>query len=451
MAAPHDLPSSLSGEDVDVGVEESRSGTPQSPPFHTCDDAGDAQWYTWNGQKLEPVAAKARQALRVFCGVWNLCGKSAPTDIGPFLPQDIHHHIYSIATCECERSIGQSLVYASKARWEKQVCAHLGEDYKLVGSHTLNAIHLMVLVHRSLWQYVWDVRTACVATGFANVVGNKGGAKVAFRLAQTSFLFAGAHLTAHAEKMEQRTQNLARIIQDSPLRRVRRYTRNRLDDSPVRRRRTGGGGDSPQRIRPCSGPGRLNGNRRKPLDLFLPVSPVATRPSLLSSPLSRKEREIAWAEAPRPEMGILNEFDRVFLMGDLNPRVNTTRADADAFIAARDYNSLLEKDQLLQLLHGGSSLWSSFEEMEIAFAPTYKFDVGTDQYDSSKKQRVPSWTDRVLWKRDALIRGLAYNSVESLKVSDHRPVVCQFEVSVDLDNWMTLPKVQHPTGICVIQ
>jgi len=358
----------------------------------------------------------------------------------------------SIATCECERSIGQSFVYASKARWEKQVSTHLGEDYKLVGSHTLNAIHLMVLVHRSLWQYVWDVRTACVATGFANVVGNKGGAQVAFRLAQTSFLFAGAHLTAHAEKMEQRTQNLARIIQDSPLRRVRRYARSRLDHSPERRRMSRGGGDSPQR-RPCSGPGRLNGPRRKPLELLLPVSPVPTRTtSVQSSPPSRnaKEREFAWMEVPRAKMGVLDEFDRVFLMGDLNPRVNMTRADADASIAVRDYNTLLEKDQLLQLLHGSNSLWSSFEEMKITFAPTYKFDVGTDQYDSSKKQRVPSWTDRVLWKRDDFVRGLAYDSVDLLKVSDHRPVVSQFEVSVDLDNWEG-PATQHSNGMCVVQ
>lgn len=443
MAAPHD---------VDVGVD-SRSGTPQSPQNA---NSGDPRWHTWNGQELEPIEAMPRQTLRVFCGVWNLCGKPAPSDIKPFLPQGIRHHIYAIATCECERSIGQSFVYASKARWEKQVCTYLGEEYKMVGSHTLNAIHLMVLAHRSLWQYIWDVRTACVATGFANVVGNKGGAQVAFRLAQTSFLFAGAHLTAHAEKMEQRTQNLARILQDSPLRRVRRYARNRLDHSPERRRMSRCGGDSPQRIRPCSGPGRLNGNgnRRKALDL-LPVSPVATRTSVLSSPQSvphrnSREREFAWAEVPRPKMGILDEFDRVFLMGDLNPRVNMTRADADASIAARDFNSLLEKDQLLQLLHGSNSLWSSFQEMKITFAPTYKFDAGTDQYDSSKKQRVPSWTDRVLWKRDDFVRGLAYDSVESLKVSDHRPVVSQFEVTVNFENW-SKPQVQPRAGSCAVQ
>jgi len=37
-----------------------------------------------------------------------------------------------------------------------------------------------------------------------------------------------------------------------------------------------------------------------------------------------------------------------------------------------------------------------FNEGDIDFPPTYKFDVGSDVYDTSDKQRVPSWTDRIL-------------------------------------------------------
>ena len=33
-----------------------------------------------------------------------------------------------------------------------------------------------------------------------------------------------------------------------------------------------------------------------------------------------------------------------------------------------------------------------FSEQPITFYPSYKFDPGTDHYDSSEKQRVPSWT-----------------------------------------------------------
>ena len=37
-----------------------------------------------------------------------------------------------------------------------------------------------------------------------------------------------------------------------------------------------------------------------------------------------------------------------------------------------------------------------FIEKEIEFLPTYKFDIGTKIYDTSKKARTPSWTDRIL-------------------------------------------------------
>lgn len=43
-------------------------------------------------------------------------------------------------------------------------------------------------------------------------------------------------------------------------------------------------------------------------------------------------------------------------------------------------------------------IFHGFSEGNITFAPTFKFDVGTNHYDSSSKQRVPSYTDRILFK-----------------------------------------------------
>ena len=44
-------------------------------------------------------------------------------------------------------------------------------------------------------------------------------------------------------------------------------------------------------------------------------------------------------------------------------------------------------------------IFRGFQEGPIRFAPTYKYDLFSDDYDTSEKQRSPAWTDRVLWSR----------------------------------------------------
>lgn len=35
-----------------------------------------------------------------------------------------------------------------------------------------------------------------------------------------------------------------------------------------------------------------------------------------------------------------------------------------------------------------------YQEGPLIFPPTYKYDVGTDNYDSGEKMRIPAWTGR---------------------------------------------------------
>lgn len=85
-------------------------------------------------------------------------------------------------------------------------------------------------------------------------------------------------------------------------------------------------------------------------------------------------------------------------------------------------------------------MFNDFLEGEINFAPTYKYDLFSEDYDTSEKARAPAWTDRVLWRRrmqqaDAANpnwnpgRLLFYNRAE-LKQSDHRPVVAILDIEV---------------------
>lgn len=36
--------------------------------------------------------------------------------------------------------------------------------------------------------------------------------------------------------------------------------------------------------------------------------------------------------------------------------------------------------------------FAGYEEGPLMFPPTYRYDVGTNNYDTSEKMRIPAWT-----------------------------------------------------------
>lgn len=131
---------------------------------------------------------------------------------------------------------------------------------------------------------------------------------------------------------------------------------------------------------------------------------------------------------------VTTRFDEVFWFGDFNFRLSGGRVAVEAFLKQEpevDVLALLQHDQLTQEMKKGS-IFRGFEEAEIHFLPSYKFDIGKDTYDSTSKQRTPSYTDRVLYKsrHKGDICPMKYSSCPGIKTSDHRPVYGLFRVKV---------------------
>ncbi|NXR60987.1 PI5PA phosphatase, partial [Rhadina sibilatrix] len=142
--------------------------------------------------------------------------------------------------------------------------------------------------------------------------------------------------------------------------------------------------------------------------------------------------------------GIL-DHDLVFWFGDLNFRIESLDICFVKYaIDSNVLSQLWEKDQL----NIAKSTWPvlrGFQEGPLNFPPTFKFDVGTNKYDSSAKKRKPAWTDRILWKIKPPSKGsgtgghrpsqgvlsvsqLCYCSHMEYTVSDHKPVAAIFAV-----------------------
>jgi alpha-tubulin suppressor-like RCC1 family protein len=125
------------------------------------------------------------------------------------------------------------------------------------------------------------------------------------------------------------------------------------------------------------------------------------------------------------------DHDRLVWLGDLNFRLGG-RLERDYVIAAVRSNklaTLLASDELLGAKERGR-VFAAWHEQPITFGPTYKFDPGTDTYDTSSKARLPAWCDRVLTYGDGF-EPHGYRRHELLD-SDHRPVTAHYRCRVDV-------------------
>uniref|UniRef100_A0A7N8XEC7 phosphoinositide 5-phosphatase n=1 Tax=Mastacembelus armatus TaxID=205130 RepID=A0A7N8XEC7_9TELE len=176
-----------------------------------------------------------------------------------------------------------------------------------------------------------------------------------------------------------------------------------------------------------------------------------------------KERNDDYSEITRrlsfPMGRLLYSHDYVFWCGDFNYRINLPNEEVKDLIKQQNWDALTAGDQLVDQKNA-NLIFRGFIEGKLDFAPTYKYDLFSDDYDTSEKCRTPAWTDRILWKRrkwnfdkTASTSGaneddpdyswtpgtLKYYGRAELKTSDHRPVVAVIDVDIlEVD-----PKARH--------
>lgn len=121
-------------------------------------------------------------------------------------------------------------------------------------------------------------------------------------------------------------------------------------------------------------------------------------------------------------------------LGDLNYRLEgITSMPARKMIEENRQSKLRDKDQLLQEAEKGE-VFNGYCEGTLSFKPTYKYNVGSNNYDTSYKIRVPSWTDRILFKvdhtsgLDAILS--SYEALDCVTSSDHKPVMAHLCLKV---------------------
>lgn len=123
----------------------------------------------------------------------------------------------------------------------------------------------------------------------------------------------------------------------------------------------------------------------------------------------------------------VNLHDYVFWCGDFNYRIDLPNDECKRLIVEEQWETLRNHDQLC-LSRKEEKVFVGFEEGTVEFVPTYKYDIFSEDWDTSEKQRCPAWTDRVLYRQSPghPCHLIHYGRNDTLKMSDHRPVLAMF-------------------------
>ncbi|QRV96682.1 inositol polyphosphate 5-phosphatase [Ceratobasidium sp. AG-Ba] len=294
--------------------------------------------------------------------------------------------------------------------------AELRDQYVKLTSKQLVGILIVVLIRKPVLQLLAPsgVASSSAGVGILGTMGNKGGVALRLQIMDTVLVFVNAHLAASAQPVPPSTD-----AEGTKAPGPRFVGRGAPPSDPVVERRNAD-------YHSLTGPsGRLNFS-------LLPSTPSAL-----------------------PTTVGLWDCHAIFFMGGMifyfNYRVDLLDDEIRAVLdetTDRDYSALLSFDQLKVQQYLGKA-FSTMREGSIAFAPTYRCEIGKKEGHFWDSKRRPAWTDRILWQTARgkggsvrIVEG-SYKSHPIISLSDHKPVSADFIVDVEeLDREMAADRLK---------
>ncbi|KAI8339909.1 Endonuclease/exonuclease/phosphatase [Chlamydoabsidia padenii] len=337
---------------------------------------------------------------KLFVGTWNVHGSLPTESLSTWLlgaskddgSNTIEPDFYVIGLQEMETNT-EAYLYHDPTKeniWVQAVLNGLGQKkngYYKVASLQLVTMLIIVIAKTEHQPFISEVESRNCGVGLMNMMGNKGGCSVRFRYHDSYFCFVTSHLAAFVANSERRNQDFTEIAK----RLVFTQQSDKLTEYVSHSWNSGGD------------------------------EGVAY--------LEHKGVTYDWET-----QASIFHADHVIWMGDLNYRINMAEPEIKMKLTQGLQQELLEYDQLSVERQAGRT-FPMFDEGPIHFSPTYKYDAGTNQYDTSTKRRAPSWTDRILWKKPldqkkTILKLLSYDNCMEMMLSDHKPVQALFDAKV---------------------
>ncbi|KAL7459593.1 hypothetical protein ACHAWC_011346 [Mediolabrus comicus] len=330
---------------------------------------------------------------RIFVGTWNVNAKGKDENLSSWLCADWHQHgppdIVVVGFQEMVDLNAVNVAVENKSQqrsqfWVDRIRNTLNSRENTMGdpmrAYTQLAVKYLVglLVcifvkapHKPRVKYV---ATDSVGVGVMGVMGNKGGVSIRLQFYDSTLCFVCTHLAAHRENVAGRNADFANVFSKTSFE----------------------------------------------------IGEEAVKEVIRLGSLSQ------WATGTN-SVGI-SDHDISFWFGDLNYRVDESIPTERVLELSKmnQLKELIEHDQL-NVERAQGRVFQDFEEGQLAFKPTYKYQPGTDLYEErpDKKLRAPAWCDRILWlaQEPGHVAQLNYGRSE-VNISDHKPVMSTFLVTI---------------------
>ncbi|KAJ5576007.1 hypothetical protein N7535_002933 [Penicillium sp. DV-2018c] len=321
--------------------------------------------------------------------------KTTPSD---YSPEDIDLYVLGLQEVVDISSPAEALRpyvdHGPSQRWKEAVGKALPSRYELVSEVQLIGLLLLIYASPSIASGISHISSTSVGTGLMGYMGNKGAVATRLVLGETTRLvFINSHLSAGSDKssLERRNWDSSQIVQRAKFEPI--SFENENDASEESGESIGDEdftfwfGDLNYRLEDIPGEDVRQVLARHTAN----THDKEGHAKLKSDPCGVSGDATVDSCEDSPPPSVEDETDS---HTDEESDPHNDPASLQTTIS-----SLLPHDQLRLQQTKGAAFHKGWREGGISFLPTYKYDVGSvAMFDSSEKQRGPSWCDRILFR-----------------------------------------------------
>lgn len=320
--------------------------------------------------------------------------------------------------------------------WENSITQLLQKNYNytLQIREDLVGILFLMFVKASEAKNISDIKKSITKAGFLQKMGNKGYISYEFKYKNKTFAFCTGHLTAGEKdkNIKNRANLLINILNHQDNNNSNKIYENDFyflfGDMNFRVKI-----DHNQFLKEIEDMNDPNHKKVQDDSNIIKKTILREDEFCLNSNKEFNFRASLKNYFPR-EKQLNNSFDK-----DIKQKINEQKEDDPDFDFKSSLESKINEQQFKNIflkkhleneeLNGLKGYLKNYqlEEHSINFLPTYKYIIGYNCYNVSK--RIPSWTDRILFKKNRNIKCLCYNKID-VNYSDHKPVYALFEINL---------------------